>query len=71
MTNQNIKKIGRLSPEAQQLLNQAAEKLQISTRAYMRSIKVARTIADLDNSEDILPVHMSEALQYRRRPVNL
>jgi len=71
MTNQNIKKIGKLSPEAQQLLNQAAEKLQISARAYMRSIKVARTIADLDGSEDILPVHMSEALQYRRRPVNL
>jgi len=55
MTNQNIKKIGKLSPNAQELLNKAAEKLQISARAYMRSIKVARTIADLDGSEDILP----------------
>ena len=71
MTNQNIKKIGKLSPNAQELLNKAAEKLQISARAYMRSIKVARTIADLDGSEDILPVHMSEALQYRSRPVNV
>jgi len=71
MTNQNIKKVGKLSPEALQLLNQAAERLQISARAYMRSIKVARTIADLDETEYILPKHMSEAIQYRRRSINI
>lgn len=70
MTNQDIKKLGNLSIAAQQLLNQAAEKLQISARSYMRSIKVARTIADLEGSQDISPAYMSEALQYRRRQLN-
>lgn len=69
MTNQDIKQIGKLSAAAQELLNQAAEKLQISARSYMRSIKIARTIADLEGSMTIEPFHMSEALQYRRRPL--
>ncbi len=69
MTNQDIKKLALLSDEATELLNKAAEKLQISARAYMRCIKVARTIADLDSSEHIKSSHMSEALQYRRRVV--
>lgn len=67
MSNQDIKLRGKLSPVALDLLNQAAAKLQISARSYMRTIKVARTIADLDNSEEITPTHISEALQYRRR----
>lgn len=71
MTNEDIKKLGGLSTNAQELLNQAAEKLQISARVYMRAIKVARTIADLENSQDILPSHISEALQFRKRTVNL
>lgn len=71
MTNQDIKKLALLSDSAQELLNQAAEKLQISARSYMRSIKIARTIADLEKSEYIEPAHMSEALQYRRRPTEV
>ncbi len=67
MTNQDIKKLALLSDEATELLNKAAEKLQISARAYMRCIKVARTIADLANSQQIEAIHMGEALQYRRR----
>ncbi|MCX6725086.1 MAG: YifB family Mg chelatase-like AAA ATPase [Candidatus Saccharibacteria bacterium] len=69
MTNQDIKKIGLLSSEAQELLNQAASRLQISARHYMKSIKVARTIADLESSEFITSAHMAEALQYRKRTV--
>ncbi len=70
MTNQDIKKIGLLSPEALELLNQAATRLQISARHYMKSIKVARTIADLEGSSQITSAHMAEALQYRKRTVS-
>jgi magnesium chelatase family protein len=71
MSNQDIKKLAKLSPDAQDLLNQAANKLNISARYYMRAIKVARTIADLEGSEDISPTHMSEALQYRKRSISV
>lgn len=65
MTNQDIKKSVELSPDAKQLLDAAATKLDISARSYMRSIKLARTIADLTNSETIKTEHISEALQFR------
>ncbi|PIT91124.1 magnesium chelatase [Candidatus Kaiserbacteria bacterium CG10_big_fil_rev_8_21_14_0_10_49_17] len=50
-----------------QLLNDAAAKLSLSPRAYHRVIKLARTIADLDDSKDIAEAHVLEALQYRPR----
>ncbi len=67
LTNQDIKLYASLSKSAEALLNQAANQLNISARAYMRTIKVARTIADLENSDTINDVHISEALQYRKR----
>ncbi|HSX04923.1 MAG TPA: hypothetical protein VLF69_00410, partial [Candidatus Saccharimonadales bacterium] len=54
-----------LGGAAKQLLDAAAAKLNISARAYMRAIKVARTIADLDSSAVIAQAHITEALQYR------
>ncbi len=56
-----------LSPETKKLLNDSAERLQLSARAYHRTIKLARTIADLDGSESITSPHILEALQYRPR----
>ncbi|MGB4759292.1 MAG: YifB family Mg chelatase-like AAA ATPase [Candidatus Saccharimonadales bacterium] len=67
LNNQLIKQSGRLTPAAKALLDQAASNLDISARSYMRAIKVARTIADLDQSETIEPHHISEALTYRRQ----
>ncbi len=52
------------------LLQDAANKLNLSARSYFRTIKLARTIADLENSEKIKESHMAEALQYRRRDTN-
>lgn len=71
LTSKEIKSMGRLTPEAEDLLNQAALKLGLSARAYMRSIKVANTIADLAAREKIGPAEISEALQYRKKPVVL
>lgn len=65
MTNRDIHAHAKLEPAAKTLLDQAADKFELSPRAYMRSVKVARTIADLDASEVITPKHIAEALQYR------
>jgi magnesium chelatase family protein len=47
------------------LLKNAMSQLNLSARAYDRILKVARTIADLENSTDILPPHLAEAINYR------
>lgn len=65
MTNADIKASAQLEPTAAEVLNTAAEKLDISARGYMRTIKISRTIADLDGSNKISVAHISEALQYR------
>jgi magnesium chelatase family protein len=65
MTNKEVKAHANLSLEAKELLDVAAAKLDLSARVYMKTVKVARTIADLDDSETIEVRHVSEALRYR------
>ncbi|MFN3740100.1 MAG: YifB family Mg chelatase-like AAA ATPase [Thermodesulfovibrionales bacterium] len=65
MKTRHLKKYCRLKEEAHSLLERAIEKLHLSARAYTRILKVSRTIADMEASEDILPHHIAEAIQYR------
>jgi magnesium chelatase family protein len=67
MKNKHIKEFAKLSNKASLILKQAAIKFDLSARSYFRLIKVARTIADLDKSEEISEKHIAEALQYRIR----
>jgi magnesium chelatase family protein len=65
MGNRQVKIYCKLSEEVWQFLKAAAMKYDLSARAYFKVIKVARTIADLEGSEDILTHHIAEAVQYR------
>lgn len=66
MRNKEVKRLAQLRPEAENILRLAAEKYDFSARSYFRLIKVARTIADLADREEIGVDHMAEALQYKQ-----
>jgi len=65
MRNAEIRDCCRLDSAAADLLRTAATKTRLSARGYHRVLKVARTIADLSNSDNIKLEHIAEALQYR------
>lgn len=67
MGPKEIASFAALSPKAEETLVEAARRMKLSARGYHRTIKLARTIADLAQSETIEPAHMLEALQYRAR----
>lgn len=65
MTNQAIRDFCQLDSAGYRLLAAAAEKINLSARSYFRILKLARTIADLAQENNILAGHIAEALQYR------
>ena len=65
MTSRDLEETVELSEEVKDLLRTSSASLNLSPRSYHRLIKVSRTIADLDDSKNIEPSHIFEALQYR------
>ena len=65
MTNNQVKEACQVSDEGERILKQAIDQLGLSARAYMKVLKIARTIADLEESETIQPRQVTEAVQYR------
>jgi magnesium chelatase family protein len=65
MNTRQVKEFCTLDIPSQELLLHAASKMNLSARSYFKVVKVARTIADLDNRNDIMVTDIAEALQYR------
>ena len=65
MNGKQINKFCNLSEESELLMHQAYDRMGLTGRSYDRILRVARTIADLDGSENIEVNHLAEAIQYR------
>ncbi|MDZ7848608.1 MAG: YifB family Mg chelatase-like AAA ATPase [Owenweeksia sp.] len=65
MSTRQLREVCEVDKTGQELLRNAIDKLNLSGRAYDRILKVARTIADLEESENIESAHLAEAIQYR------
>lgn len=66
LAGEALRLVVKLKPEASRLLESAFQVLGISMRAYDRLLKLARTIADVEQSELVETEHVAEAIQYRR-----
>ena len=65
MTTREIRQHCQLNDAGTNLLRTSIQEMGLSARAHDKVLRVARTIADLDGSADILPEHVSEAVNYR------
>lgn len=70
MSNEQVKKFCKLDEKSLALLKTAVSELGLSARGFYKTIKIARTIADLEGSVDIKLEHIAEALQYRPKREN-
>lgn len=70
LSSKDIKELILLSTECLSLLRQAVSTMHLSARTYYRTIKVARTIADMGGEKNIFVAHVAEALQYRPKEEN-
>lgn len=67
LSAKQLRQNAHMSPDAEAMLNSASRKLSLSSRGYIKTVRVARTIADIETSNRIEKRHMAEALQYRSR----
>jgi len=65
LINNELEDVCKLTNDDQRLLHQVMERFQLSARAYHRILKVARTIADLEKTEEIATKQVTEAIGYR------
>ena len=71
MSHRQVKKFCVLDDAGESLLKQAMQEMGLSARAHDKILRVARTIADLEGSDNVTATHLSEAVQYRRLDRNL
>ena len=65
MSNKQVREICRLAPPLESFLESVAERMCLSPRACQRILKVSRTVADMDQSQQIREEHLAEAVVYR------
>ena len=70
MNVKDLSNFVKLKKEVRELLDDSAERLGLSARAYHRVIKIARTIADLEGAKEVEGKHILEAIQYRPKVSN-
>lgn len=70
LSDEEVQKI-QLSAAVKNLLDKALQRLRLSGRGYYKTIKIAKTIAELDGMSEIQPYHVGEALRYRWEAMNL
>lgn len=65
MSSKVLKQICKIDENGKEMLKKATDRLGLSARAFDRILKVARTIADIEGTEEIESAHLAEAIQYR------